>query len=33
VPRILSHLEEAESGSRSTRGSAEPVTVPDDPDQ
>jgi S-DNA-T family DNA segregation ATPase FtsK/SpoIIIE len=31
VPRILSHLEEAQGGSRPGRSSAEPVTVPDDP--
>jgi S-DNA-T family DNA segregation ATPase FtsK/SpoIIIE len=32
VPRILSHLEEAEGGSRPGRGASEPVTVPDDQD-
>jgi DNA segregation ATPase FtsK/SpoIIIE, S-DNA-T family len=32
VPRILSHLEEAEGGSRPAKSPAEPVTVPDDPD-
>jgi S-DNA-T family DNA segregation ATPase FtsK/SpoIIIE len=32
VPRILSHLEEAEAGSRPAKSDAEPVTVPDDQD-
>jgi S-DNA-T family DNA segregation ATPase FtsK/SpoIIIE len=32
VPRILSHLQEAEGGSRPARTSVEPVTVPDDQD-